>query len=460
MTDLGIDSAEQYLARLDGSSPLDGELAALLDEFTNTETHFFRHPGRFELLRRVVLPELLAQRTSEAPLRILSAGCSSGEEPYSTIMTLLEAEPSWRRYGLEVVGCDINRQALQRAERGVYGRWTLRYTPEAMLRSYFAPVDDQPGRWTVAKRVSRHARFVHANLVDQALPTQLGRVGFDVIFCCNVMIYLTDEVVAALVERLCGMLAAQGFLFVGYTESLHARRSDFEPIWRDDYVVYRRKPSAPHPAAPPAAPLVEHPPRPATHLVGPRNGDSIPRSSEPITPARPAVDDEAVQARYQRAQAASRDDRHGQALHEVEQILATCPFHVGARLLLAYLYGSQGGFWRAVAECTKALDIDPMFGQAYLLLGMLLEQQGETDSAIREIKRALYLDPELPLAHFNLGKLYAGTGNETAAARQFTNAVRLLELRPDRPVAGELPVEFDGRVLLALARRKLERSPS
>ena len=454
MTIVAVDSAAEYLRLLKASQPTQGELAELLAEFTNTETHFFRHGGRFDLLRLQVLPQLVKHRPPGSKLRILSAGCSSGEEVYSAIMTLLEIESSWRDYEIEVVGCDINRLALERARQATYGKWTLRYTPEHLLHRYFRPLDETGKRWSVVERVTRHSTFLRRNLVDPRMSDDPTMQGFDVIFCCNVMIYLGDDIVEQLMDRLCDQLDERGFLFVGYTESLHARRRDFEPIWCDDYVVYRRRAGAaatPDPRCPPVK-------RPATPrpVPGPRAQAPKPPPVERAAPAAPSASDQDIASWYAEALEHCRSDRQPEALTAVERILNARPFHVRGRLLRAYLYGSRGEFWSAVAECTKALDIDPLFAQAYLLLGMLLEQQGEVDSALLETKRALFLDPELPLANYTLGKLYRSLEMPAAAAREFANTARLLETRPGIPLAGDIPVEFDRTVLLQLARKQAD----
>lgn len=456
-----------YVHQVESSSPMTGELAALLAEFTNTETHFFRHEGRFQLLREQVVPALLRRRHTGSPLRILSAGCSSGEEVYSAIMSLLEIEDIWVHHGLEVVGCDINQRALDRAREATYGAWTLRYTPERYLQGYFRATDDTEKVWSVVERVRRHATFRRLNLVDDGLLAQPGMRDFDVVFCCNVMIYLTDDVVEQLMARLCGMLAPQGFLFVGYTESLHARRRDFEPIWSNDYVVYRRatapvptlesRPSRPRsaPTAPTRALQATAPRRRAEADSDPQRAAASPAAESTSGRTSTAATSAHVQRRYERALESCRNDRHDDAMRRVNQLLRDSPFHWRARLLKGYLHGSRGEFWQAVAECTKILDIDPVCAQAYLLLGLLLEQQGEVESAIRETKRAIFLDPDLPLAYFTLGKLHRSAGDGRAAARHFANTTRLLRTKPTTPVAPDIPVEYGPRLLMQLAERQL-----
>ncbi|RLB45665.1 MAG: hypothetical protein DRI90_28205, partial [Deltaproteobacteria bacterium] len=127
------------------------------------------------------------------------------------------------------------------------------------------------------------------------------------------------------------------------------------------------------------------------------------------------------------------------------------------RLLKGYLLGGRGQVEGATAECTKALDIDPVFAQAYLLRGMLLEQQGDWENAIGEVKKALYLDSSLPLAHFTMAKLRRSAGDREGAVREFASTIRVLRDHPEIAVAADIPVEFDHQVLRQLAESYLKK---
>ncbi|MBI4703080.1 MAG: hypothetical protein HY744_18340 [Deltaproteobacteria bacterium] len=140
MRRLGCAHGTDYVCELLGSPADGGELGELVSEYTNTETHFFRHRGRFELLCARVVPAVVERkRRSGGPIRVLSAGCSTGDEVYSIVMSLWPLRPAWCELGLEVVGCDINERALAKARQACYGSWPLRFTPSQVKAELFVP---------------------------------------------------------------------------------------------------------------------------------------------------------------------------------------------------------------------------------------------------------------------------------------------------------------------------------
>lgn len=184
-----------------------------LDLLTTNETHFFREPKHFELLRDVVLPEHAA---GSQPLRIWSAACSTGQEPYSLAMLLAHqlGDSPW-----EIFASDICTRVLERARSALYDMALAREIPEPLLRAYcLKGVGGQSGRFVIAPELTRRVRFAQVNL-NASLPDVGG--DFDVIFLRNVMIYFDDATKRAVVERLLHKLRPGGWFVVGHSESLH-----------------------------------------------------------------------------------------------------------------------------------------------------------------------------------------------------------------------------------------------
>ncbi|MBV5291396.1 MAG: protein-glutamate O-methyltransferase CheR [Curvibacter lanceolatus] len=204
----GLGSFEAYFELLQ-RDPQEHQLA--VDLLTTNETHFFREPRHFELMRGTVLPQHPAGR----PLRVWSAACSTGQEPYSLAMLMahvLGAAP-W-----EVLGTDLSTRVLERARQGLYDTALAREIPEPFLRAFcFKGVGAQHGRFLIAPELRRRVRFEQVNL-NEALP-DLGE--FDVIFLRNVMIYFNDVTKRGVIERLLRALRPRGWLVVGHSESLN-----------------------------------------------------------------------------------------------------------------------------------------------------------------------------------------------------------------------------------------------
>ena len=189
------------------------ELQKLLQHLTVGETYFFRYRAHFEALRQLVGGELAGK-----PLRIWSAGCSTGEEPYSLAMTIMEALPDWRKRDIRILATDINNRSLQRAREGVYRPWSLRAMEPRYLERYFNRVGDS---YLIRDEVKQLVEFSHLNLQTTAFPQPNGPFReLDVIFCRNVTIYFTLATTRQIIDKFAATLAPGGHLFLGHAEAL------------------------------------------------------------------------------------------------------------------------------------------------------------------------------------------------------------------------------------------------
>ena len=223
---LGLATYEEYLARVAGDAS-GRELAEMVDALTTNKTNFFREPAHFTFLRERVLPALPAS----APLRIWSAGCSTGEEPYTLAMTLHEALPDLARRDVRILATDISSRVLAQARAGRYPDAVAGDVPPELLRRYFARVPG--GAWEAGASLRDLIAFARLNLME-AWPM---RGPFQAIFCRNVMIYFDKPTQQELVARYYEMLAPGGHLFVGHSESLSGIAHRFTYV---QPAVYRR----------------------------------------------------------------------------------------------------------------------------------------------------------------------------------------------------------------------------
>lgn len=212
MRGLGIERVQDYLARIEAAGD-DGEIAALVDVMTTNKTSFFREMAHFDFLRERVIPSLAAGR-----LRLWSAACSSGEEPYSIAMLLCECLPGIGRRDVRILATDISRRMLEKARRGVYPAASLSELPAPAFRRHFLPSPGGGGEVQVGPEAAGLVHFAHLNLME---PWPM-RGPFQVIFCRNVMIYFDRPTQQRLVNRFWDYLTEGGYLFVGHSEGLSA----------------------------------------------------------------------------------------------------------------------------------------------------------------------------------------------------------------------------------------------
>jgi len=213
------------------------EYEALLEKLLTQETTFFRYPAVFEAFEKRVLPEVHVKKFWKNPrtLRVWSAGCSTGEEPYSIAISILDSLSLAEAWDVEILATDIGRQALKHAERGVYAGRSLSSVSEKQLGAHFSPAE---GGHQVKNRIRKMVSFVQMNL---ASPVYVGRM--DLIFCMNVLIYFSEEKRRALVQRFFDALEPGGYLFLGHSESISKMPVKFQAIVLGDCILYR-KPTA------------------------------------------------------------------------------------------------------------------------------------------------------------------------------------------------------------------------
>jgi chemotaxis protein methyltransferase CheR len=222
-----------YMALLRASPD---EAEQLVNSFTVNETYFLREAHQLSALSRDILPEIVSRRGPGDLVRIWSVPCSTGEEPYSVAIWLLENWAMVDAYNIEIVGSDIDTAAIVAALEGDYGERALSRMPAELVARYFGPVQD--GRRRIIQDLRESVRFSAANLVDAGSMAAQGR--FDVILCRNVLIYFDEASRADAARNLFSALVPGGFLLLGHTEAM-ARISDrFVPRRFEDAVVHQR----------------------------------------------------------------------------------------------------------------------------------------------------------------------------------------------------------------------------
>jgi chemotaxis protein methyltransferase CheR len=223
-----------YFARLRGD--LDGEVEQFVNAFTVNETYFYREEHQLQCLTSDLLGERLEQRRRGEAIRIWSVPCSTGEEPYSIAIRLLETWPQVDAYDVEIIGSDIDTRALEAAEAGVFGKRALMRLPPRIVQKYFTPMEQE--RWRILDDLRGSVRFTTANLVEPAETRAHGQ--FDVIFCRNVLIYFDEASRRVAAENLFESLAPGGFICLGHTESMSRISPLFDVRRFADAIVYQR----------------------------------------------------------------------------------------------------------------------------------------------------------------------------------------------------------------------------
>ncbi len=416
-----------YFQRL---SAVPAEVRALIAGLTVGETYFFRYADHFAAFTEVVLPDCLRRHS----LRILSAGCATGEEAHTLAMLVREHVPDPQAHNVTITGIDINVASLEKAQRGRYTAWSLRETPEPMQTRYL----HADGReYQLAAEVRGMVTFEERNLFEE--DSAFWRPGsFDVIFCRNVLIYLSADAIRRLIERLARSLAPSGYLFLGHAETLRGISSAFHLRQTHETFYYQRKESSEPVTPPPWAPL------------GPEAAPGAVRSPEL------ASDDtwvDAIRGASERIAALASSSSGGPAHHaespepgwslaatmtlfsserfaEAMQTLAALPEQAtenpDVQLLRAAILTNSGELLAAEQVCRDLLLRDELNAGAHYLTALCREHSGDRAAAVHSWHTAIYLDPDFAMPHLHLGLLAKRAGDVDGARRELDRALALL----------------------------------
>jgi chemotaxis protein methyltransferase CheR len=236
MRELSVANFAAYHYELRHASERDGELAQLIDELTTNETYFFRERSQLHALVNEILPETRLERRSRGggPVSVWSAGCASGEEPYSIVILAMQAGFDPTR-DLRVYASDISRRMLRRARQGVYRENSFRETEAPLRARYF---EEKDGHWRISDEVKKHVDFIHINLMDRSRIALLGSM--DVILCRNVIIYFDGDGKRRVIRTFEEKLRPGGHLLLGHSESLINLSTSLELRHLKTDLVYRK----------------------------------------------------------------------------------------------------------------------------------------------------------------------------------------------------------------------------
>jgi chemotaxis protein methyltransferase CheR len=471
----------------------DDEFRELLNLITINETSFFRFPQQFDALRNAVIPELIADRPdSNRTFRVWSAGCSTGEEPYTIAMTLLDSGLESMGWRCHVMGTDVSTKALGVARAGIYKGKALQNVSEDVLSRHFRRI---PEGFQVSGNVRRLVDFGYHNLIKEPYPLSLMG-DWDIIFCRNVTIYFKVESTRRVVKNLFNSLNDGGYLFVGHSETLTSISEDFEAVEIGGVFLYRKSRSGRRTQVAADVQKPQYTLASATasaeqtspETVGEQgrseeralrrlwSGELPGGAAQGLQPA--ASDEEGAETVEPRSAAAPQDaeapeeheepdlaelleearvsvqaGQHAEARASLESVLEFDRNNFDAHLLLAFSYADAGDYELALKECDRALAINPLLPGARYVLGIIYQRQGDLVRAVSELKKTIYIDADFVLAQLNLGNIYRSQGNFDAACRAYQNAAESLERSPGGPWT-----EFMGGFDADLLARTCERS--
>ncbi|MFW5902252.1 MAG: CheR family methyltransferase [Thermodesulfobacteriota bacterium] len=415
-------------------------LEPLVGRLTIGETYFLRNREIFQALIQHVVRGLIDHpRRPDGSLRFWSAGCATGEEPYSIAMLLDHHYSRLTDRSVFILGTDVNHQFLNKAEQGIYTPWSLRSTPDTLIRKYF--IAHPENRFELVPRIRQQVLFYRLNFTEPEYRRLLRfPEPMDVIFCRNVLMYHDANSRRHVIARLIEMLEKNGWLITTPAEAGFFESRQLTPVRFSNVTFFRkgppRKPEARAAwARPKAAPSVSPALNPPLHQPARRLTDSRPKQANgPKT-----GEANGLQEGYD---AAARDYAQGayrQAVRKLEPLAAggatrdeALLLRTQSLVLLTRCHANLGELENAEAACRKAIEREKLNPELYYLLATIHQAANQPDAAIRALKQTLYLDPEFIMAIFQLACLMKQKGRAEESRKGFSNASALLQSKtPD-----------------------------
>lgn len=483
--DSGFEEPQEYIRTLIKSTPGDHELGFLASYLTIGETYFFRDPLSYNLLTSQVLPPLLAR---EEPIKIWSAGCATGEEPYSIAITALSSMSNHERQRLEIIATDINPRYLEIAKAGLYRRWSFREVPAFIKEKYFQLTADD--RYCLSDRAKQLVRFSNLNLASDSYPSAItGTNDVDVIFCRNVLIYFSPEHVTEVLARFHRCLKEGGYLFLAPSEIPHPAPENFKIINIDGAILLQKETNVSSSTSPmisivksnfsyfgqSAAPgmksfeslidvnvagkiadkqqgeLSVH--EAAALLESLRSGLSdvsegtahgvssltlpsdldLSTLTSPVgrlsSPDMSGITDADSQTIISTAHTLYQSGKYGEAIDLLLEVPANHDaVSEEALLLLVRAYANIGNLDAAMDWSERLIGYEPVNARWYYLRATIQQELGENGAALISLRQAIFLQPEYILAHFALGNIHQQSGSHKQAKRCFERVIDLLEV--------------------------------
>lgn len=370
------------------------------------ETYFFRENKCFEVLEKIILPQIISKGSQTSKnLRIWSAGCATGEEPYSIAIMLHRMRGQLKDWDVSIQATDINIHSLGHAMKGIYSSWSFRNTPDWLQKNYFREMGE--GRYEVLSEIRQKVNFTYLNLAENTYPSLLNETNaLDIIFCRNVMMYFTPEHIKETLERFKNCLKDDGWLILSSCENFNFIISNFSAVYYPGVILYKK--------TPPALSVIKAP------RLAIKSSPSVIKSSPSAIKESPSVK-KAPQITSTKTVDVdiSVPKKLIKAYQSVEEIVLKC--RVSA---------NEGHLEEALMLSEQAIALDKLSASNHYLHAMILLEQDKKEESTQALRRVLYLDSKHIVAHFMLGNIARSMGQNQEAKKHFLNALELLEQSP------------------------------
>ncbi|MGL5080359.1 MAG: CheR family methyltransferase [Microcoleaceae cyanobacterium] len=433
---LNLSSSEDYYTLLQANLQASQmEWNQLIPLLTTAESYFFRDAGQFKLLGQTILPEIIDRRKLTKTMRIWSAGCSTGEEPYSLSILLQQLLPNWQQWQILIMGTDINPLVLEKAQAGIYNSWSFRGVDPDIQAQYFHPYGDS---WKINPKVQNSVKFSKFNLIGDAFSQAHLLQDLDLILCRNVLIYFDKNYINQVICKFHQVLCPEGYLITGHAEIQQLVNNPFKIVVFPESVIYQREPSSAS-SIPPKSDIIQSSFQP----ISPPGTESFlaTHSLSPATESR--FIDQLVQQK-----------RYAEAIQAADQVIKNNSDNFEIHCLLAEVHANLGQYSQANFHCEKALQINSFSILPWYLMLNIADETGDMEKAKTLAQRIIYLagfSSSAILAYTKMAAILEQEDNFEKALKLYKTALELLRKLPNTS-----QVEYAGEITVAELTASIE----
>jgi len=486
------------------------EWAELILLLTTSESYFMRDKGQFDLLKKVILPELIEQKRNlhktfgmQPTLRIWSAGCSTGEEPYSLAIILKQLIPDWEQWKILILGTDINEKVINKAPQGVYSNWSFRLVEPQIQKQYF---HQRQNDWQINQELRQSVTFSCVNLITDEFPNIYQNIyNIDLILCRNVFVYFEHKYISLVLKKFSKTLSPGGYLMTGHAEVYGQIMNEFQPKIFPESVVYQRRDAVPEEGCQiesrvatvgEANSTFREFPKPDT--VGDDSGElltgktrlpSVTNSNFPEMPPVLTISNplgKMLRSRYLEdglgynavsvtqkiiaentpnktpqmlileAKQLFKNKAYAEAINKAKESIDLQGHNFDAYFLIAQVQANAGNYSQAIEYCNRARKVDPVSVFTDYLQAQIAEEQGQLETAKNLLKRTIYMCPSFVSAYIELGNIYNKEGQVKRAIKMYNSSCEILKALPQHT-----PIDSQGKMtanqVLVEVQKKLLR---
>lgn len=435
--DFDFDDLVQFVDWLLGTELSSAQIELLASHFTIGETYFFRDMKYFNAIEKIIKDDIIQKiPVKDKRLRIWSAGCSTGEEAYSVAIMLDRIIHNINDWNITIMATDINTKSLKKARDGVYKDWSFRNSPDWLNPNYFN--ETSKGCFQINQSIKDIVTFQYHNLALDPYPSLVHNLfAFDIIFCRNVMMYFTQDLMTKAIGKFFHSLNDTGFFIVSPSEASHLLFSAFDTLYYPDVILYKKINSE---YIPDKYNLIQkekyyHVEKQTEDIVftpirkKSKKLNNIPKTISTVTGEQsksyefPYLE---KKESIEQAETFFNRGRYDDAEKLLKEVLSSDKENFSAMILLAKIYGNRGLPGESLGCCKKAIELDKLNPEPYYLQATILQETGKTVEAVEWLKKALYLDSKFIICHFGLGNLFLKLGKISESKKYFKNASNLI----------------------------------